>query len=157
MLGRPSNGIIFSQPCQDSVLAKHLAHGKKIQYASPMSTVQTNKLRCVCFRLTPFTRQGCPLSPMHRVFVLTISTDDKWNFYFRNRFYSCITQRWTKSWKEIQIAGVKKRGKWTVNQSQNICRQFHSFILFYRLNVCTLTEFLVWIRINLVWNISFTR
>lgn len=42
----------------------------RLLYASPMSSVQTNKLRSDYFMLERSTRQGCPLSPM--LFALAI-------------------------------------------------------------------------------------
>ena len=42
----------------------------RLLYASPMASVQTNKIRSEYFRLTRSTRQGCPLSPL--LFALAI-------------------------------------------------------------------------------------
>jgi len=43
----------------------------KLLYASPMDSVQTNKIKSEYFRLTRSTRQGCPLSPL--LFALATS------------------------------------------------------------------------------------
>lgn len=42
----------------------------KLLYASPVASVQTNKIRSEYFNLTQSTRQGCPLSPL--LFALAI-------------------------------------------------------------------------------------